>query len=327
MKISTQVRRRLHMPVMKTARLVLILSWGCIAKHTGCEDMHDTESSRCSNLQKAPRVTRDHLLLQLGAKPKPSPSLPPANMSRPSATLKVMSYNLMGWSSFNANSWKGENVLGKINSWEPDLLGAQEVEKGGWGYQEVEELLMSSTGLTFAGGSQFFKPSKLEKLDQDWTALVGGYWMSMALYKHLDTGREILFYDSHWKHGYGLQQAETIANKIAADRTKHGSPPTILVGDTNQFCKGPKTEALRYLKGELQGSQGFSPVDLVDVHGEDQGRSFSDDNNPDCRVDFILASQGQWSVVQVAVDRGGMGSWGSASDHAPLIANLIPLFA
>ncbi|CAE7198501.1 unnamed protein product [Symbiodinium sp. CCMP2592] len=239
----------------------------------------------------------------------------------------VMSYNLMGWSSFNANSWKGENVLGKINSWEPDLLGAQEVEKGGWGYQEVEELLMSSTGLSFAGGSQFFRPSKLEKLDQDWIALVGGYWMSMALYKHLDTGREILFYDSHWKHGYGLQQAETIANKIAADRTKYGSPPTILVGDTNQFCEGPKTEALRYLKGELQGSQGFSPVDLVDVHGEDQGRSFSDDNNPDCRVDFILASQGQWSVVQVAVDRGGMGSWGSASDHAPLIANLIPLFA
>ena len=30
----------------------------------------------------------------------------------------------------------------------------------------------------------------------------------------------------------------------------------------------PSREALRYLKGELQGSQGFSPVDLVDVHGE-----------------------------------------------------------
>jgi len=319
------------MRVMKIVRLALIVSSGCAAAHTGCEDI---ESSSCSNVHKVPRATRDHLLLQLGTKPKPmhpevstwSPSLPPANMSHPSATLKVMSYNLMGWSSFNANSWKGENVLGKINSWEPDLLGAQEVEKGGWGYQEVEELLMSSTGLSFAGGSQFFKPSKLEKLDQDWIALVGGYWMSMALYKHLDTGREILFYDSHWKHGYGLQQAETIAKKIAADRTKYGSPPTILVGDTNQFCEGPKTEALRYLKGELQGSQGFSPVDLVDVHGEDQGRSFSD-NNPDCRVDFILASQGQWSVVQVAVDRGGMGSWGSASDHAPLIANLIPLFA
>ncbi|CAE7220218.1 unnamed protein product, partial [Symbiodinium pilosum] len=101
----------------------------------------------------------DHLMLQLGAKPMraevpPLPrSLPPANMSHPNSAVKVMSYNLMGWSSFNANTWKGDNVLGKINAWNPDLLGAQEVEKGGHGYQEVEELVMASTGLNFAGGS------------------------------------------------------------------------------------------------------------------------------------------------------------------------------
>ena len=32
-----------------------------------------------------------------------------------------------------------------------------------------------------------------------------------------------------------------------------------------------------------------------------------------------------WIVVCLSLP--GMGSWGSASDHAPLIANLIPLFA
>ena len=69
-------------------------------------------------------------------------------------------------------------------------------------------------------------------------------------------------------------------------------------------------QALRYLRGEIEGGDGLSPVDMVDVHDEetmpmlqtrrlsqehvqrsaltsfpaqDQGRSFSDENNPNCR--------------------------------------------
>merc|ERR1712032_883585 len=60
------------------------------------------------------------------------PKLPPAKSS--AASIKFMSYNLMGWSSFNAARWRGKNVIRKIADWGPAILGAQEVEKGGYGY-------------------------------------------------------------------------------------------------------------------------------------------------------------------------------------------------
>mmetsp|Transcript_18737 Transcript_18737/g.35163 ORF Transcript_18737/g.35163 Transcript_18737/m.35163 type:complete len:333 (-) Transcript_18737:111-1109(-) len=319
-------------PTASTVLLLFCLGAGVCSQEAVKEDVV-CDSSSCLKSQREGAVgpSRDQLLLQLSTKPaklkaRHQKLLPAANMSHPTPSIKVMSYNLMGWSSFNANPWKGTNVLGKINAWKPDLLGAQEVEKGGWGYNDVEELLTTSTGLAFAGGSQFFRADAFQKLEDGWTPLVGGYWMSMALYNQTPTGEKILFYDSHWKHGYGLEQAETVASKIAEDRLRLGSPPTILVGDTNQFCQGPQSQALLYLKGKLHGNHGACPVELVDVHEEDEARSFSDNNNPDCRVDFMLASKGQWSVVQAAIDREGMGAWGSASDHAALMATLVPLF-
>ncbi|CAE8704578.1 unnamed protein product, partial [Polarella glacialis] len=234
----------------------------------------------------------------------------------------AMSYNLMGWSSFNVNKWKGERVLSKIASWNPDILGAQEVEKGRYGYDDVQKIVVNATGLEHAGGSQFFKADILEKLDTSWIDLIGGYWMSMARYKVKASGKEFLFFDSHWKHGYGMEQANKIAAAIHEQRMKYGSPPTLLVGDTNQFCWARDLEAIQYLKGE----RGSSPVTFADVHESDQARSFSDSNNPNCRVDFMLASLGQWSVTHAAIDREGMGANGWASDHAPLMAELVPIF-
>ncbi|CAK9093390.1 unnamed protein product [Durusdinium trenchii] len=98
--------------------------------------------------------------------------------------------------------------------------------------------------------------------------------------------------------------------------------PKMIVKDCFDWQGGYELEAIRYLTGQ----EGSSPVIFADVHAEDQGRSFSDAHNPDCRVDFILASAGQWSVVQASIDRVGMGAWGAASDHAPLIAQLVPTF-
>merc|ERR1712190_553902 len=124
-------------------------------------------------------------------------------------------------------------------------------EKGGFGYEEVAGIVKEGTGLTHAGGSQFFNPRALEKKDSAWVNLIGGYWMSMTTYLHKSSGATILFFDSHWKHHYGMEQAEKIAHAVYQERQKHGNPPTILVGDTNQFCHGHDKEAIRYLKGEF----------------------------------------------------------------------------
>jgi len=249
----------------------------------------------------------------------PPSRLPAATSSE--GALKFMSYNLFGWNAFNQNKWKSVNVLQKIKDWNPAVLGAQEVEKGGCCYDEVAAAVTDATNLQHVGGSQFFNSNVLEKLETSWVDLVRGYWMSMTRFKHKNTGVDILFFNSHWKHGYGMEQAEIVANAINEKRNKYGNPPTILVGDTNQFCKGYEKDAIKYLKGE----KGAAPVTFQDVHANDYGKSFKDKNNPDCRVDFMLASVGQWALVDSKIDREGMGASGTASDHAPLMGELVPI--
>merc|ERR1711879_927523 len=221
----------------------------------------------------------------------PPSRLPPANTSE--GALKFMSYNLFGWNAFNQHKWKRDNIIEKITS---------------------------GTGLSGGAGlNQFYDPAVVEALDNEFIIpLVRGYWMSMTRFRHKATNVEFLFFNSHWKHGYGSEQKKIIAKAIHAERQKYSSPPpTILVGDTNQFCMAAELEAIKYLKGE----EGDSPVTFTDAIGHDKGSSY----DGGCRIDFILASKGQWLRVDSFIDRDGMGVDGSASDHAALMAELVPV--
>lgn len=232
-----------------------------------------------------------------------------------------MSYNLFGWNAFNRNDWRSEHVLDKIKSWGPAVLGAQEVETGGsQGYHEVANRLAGETLLEENGGSQFFDPRILEKQETDSAALENGYWISMTRFRHKKSEAYFLFFNSHWAHGYGIEQAKLVADFISAQRGKYASEPSILVGDTNQFCHGYESDAWKYLLGQ----NGSSPVVFEDVIDHDHDKSFSDYSNPDCRVDIAFATKGEWIIRQSDVDRDGMGLGGIASDHAPLMAELIP---
>jgi endonuclease/exonuclease/phosphatase family metal-dependent hydrolase len=246
------------------------------------------------------------------------PPLPKANNTE--NAIKMMSYNVMGWSACGSRRRRGTTSVGargaaitdKIKAWDPDVLGAQEVETGnGQDYESCHDVLVGNTNLD----SGLYKHSVVEKLEDSWTNLVRGYWMSGARFKHKKSGAYFLFFNSHWKHGYGMEQAKTIANAIDAERQKYGNPPTILLGDTNQFCKGYESSAYKYLTGQ----EGSSPVKFVDVHEDDRGGSFG---SGECRVDFIFASEGQWSLVNAEIDRDGV-DW-PASDHAALKAVLVP---
>merc|ERR1712217_508038 len=251
----------------------------------------------------------------------PPSRLPPANTSE--GALKFMSYNLFGWNAFNQHKWKRDNIIDKIKDFGPSVLGAQEVETGGGnGGSYVSEKITSSTGLSGGAGlNQFYDSRVVEALDHEFIIpLVRGYWMSMTRFRHKATNVEFLFFNSHWKHGYGSEQKEIIANAIHAERQKYSSPPpTIFVGDTNQFCMAAELEAIKYLKGE----EGDSPVTFTDAMGHDKGSSY----DGGCRIDFILASKGQWLRVDSFIDRDGMGVHGSASDHAALMAELVPISA
>merc|ERR1712187_22377 len=249
----------------------------------------------------------------------PSSRLPPANSSE--GALKFMSYNLFGWNAFNQHKWKRGNIIDKIKGWGPAVLGAQEVETGGGnGGSYVSEKVTSGTGLSAGAGlNQFFDTKIVEALDHEFIIpLVRGYWMSMTRFRHKSSKVEFLFFNSHWKHGYGGEQKKIIANAIHEQRQKYDSPPpTILVGDTNQFCMAAEEEAIKYLKGE----EGDSPVMFVDAIAQDKGSSY----DGGCRIDFILASKDQWLRVNSFIDRDGMGVDGSASDHAALMAELVPV--
>merc|ERR1712187_39245 len=140
----------------------------------------------------------------------------------------------------------------------------------------------------------------------------------MTRFKHKETNVEFLFFNSHWKPRYGSKQKDIIADAINKERQKYDSPPpTILVGDTNQFCMAAELEAIKYLKGE----EGNSPITFVDAIAQDKGGSY----DGGCRIDFILATEGQWQLVQSVIDREGMGVSGTCSDHAALMAELVPV--
>merc|ERR1711953_503780 len=249
----------------------------------------------------------------------PPSRLPPATSSE--GALKFMSYNLFGWNAFNQHKWKRDNILEKVKNFQPAVLGAQEVETGGGkGGSYVSGKVISTTGLSAGAGlNQFFDETVVEALEHKFIIpLVRGYWMSMTRFKHKGTNVEFLFFNSHWKHSYGNDQKTIIANAIHEERQKYASPPpTILVGDTNQFCMAAELEAIKYLKGE----EGDSPVTFTDAIGHDKGSSY----DGGCRIDFILASKGQWLRVDSFIDRDGMGVHGSASDHAALMAELVPI--
>lgn len=182
---------------------------------------------------------------------------------------------------------------------------------GGSGYDACAAALVANTGLD----SGLYKKDVLEALDSSWTNLKGGYWMSGTRFKHKKSGTKFLLFNSHWKHGYGMEQAKIAANAIDDERKKYGSLPTLLMGDTNQFCKGYESDAYKYLTGKL----GDSPVKFTDVHEGDYGGSFG---NGECRVDFMFASVVQWSKYESNIDRYGMNA--EASDHAALTAELVP---
>jgi len=232
-----------------------------------------------------------------------------------------MSYNLFGWNAFNQNKWRSKVILEKIKKFRPSVYGAQEVETGGGkGGEYVSDKVIAATGLSAGVGlNQFFDSTVVEALEHKFIIpLVRGYWMSMTRFKHKASNVEFLFFNSHWKHGHGGDQKKIIANAIHKERQKHTPPaPTILVGDTNQFCMAAELEALKYLKGE----EGDSPVTFVDAIAQDKGNSY----DGGCRVDFILASRDEWLRVDSFIDRDGMGVHSSASDHAALMAELVPI--
>eukprot|EP00929_Paragymnodinium_shiwhaense_P040901 TRINITY_DN21282_c0_g1_i1.p1 TRINITY_DN21282_c0_g1~~TRINITY_DN21282_c0_g1_i1.p1 ORF type:complete len:361 (+),score=36.14 TRINITY_DN21282_c0_g1_i1:66-1148(+) len=250
------------------------------------------------------------------------PSVPMARSIE--GSIKFMSYNIQAAMTFFRKRRRSVNVLKKIRSWKPHVLGAQEVDTGDWrDYVTVSHRIEQYTGLKDSGGSQFSNARDLEKLESDEKLpIMTGSWMSFAKYRQKVTGFTFLLFNFHWARGSGEKQAKIVARYIKELRETHGMLPTILVGDTNQYCWARSSPGVKYLLGEANEAP---PVVFVDAIEQDAEGSYSDVQHPDCRVDFIFASKGHWSRVKSALDRGGMGQRGSASHHAALTAELVPL--
>merc|ERR1712137_1419663 len=82
------------------------------------------------------------------------PPLPKAQSTE--NAIKMMNYNVMGWSACGSRRRRGTTSVGtrgaaitdKIRAWDPDVLGAQEVETGnGQGYESCHDVLVGNTNL------------------------------------------------------------------------------------------------------------------------------------------------------------------------------------
>jgi len=234
-----------------------------------------------------------------------------------------MSYNLFGWNAFRKNEWRSKNILKKIRDADPAVLGAQEVERGGGCCHDyVAGKLKMNGRYAYAGGNIFYRPTVVKKRasGNKWVDKSKGRSIGWAKFSVIKTGKEFLFFNTHWhNHGgdhYWFTNAQTCAKEISRVRSRYGDLPAVLVGDFNVWTHGGSgAKAIRYLFGKTVDRK-TSPVKFENAIPNSGQTSYGH------VVDYIMVSRGQWTVVSSRNDMDGCGEHASASDHGALTATL-----
>ena len=253
--------------------------------------------------------------------------------------LRVMSFNLRyGSASDGTNRWsrRRQMVFDRIEAFDPDLLGAQEVE-----WFQADELAAHFTGYTFVGVGRddgvragemtaiLYKTDRFEALDQ------GHFWLSetptvagskswdssltrMASWVHVrdrSNGEQLHFFNTHFDH----RGAEARRQSAALIRSR-----------IEQLGAG----AIAVLTGDFNAEPGSAPhrvfVDppalLVDAWIDaNPGQTppgtfngFGATSNGGPHIDWILRTDGLRTESAHVDGTRPMGLW--PSDHDPVLA-------
>lgn len=226
--------------------------------------------------------------------------------------LRVLSYNIHGRAhrfSRRYLHW----IAGVIEAAKPDVVGLQEVHRGGWiaRYEDQAKILADLTGMRFEFGRSFGRPgdefgnavlTRGEIRGSEVVQLPGPGEVRTVLHSRIALSGcpEIDFFVTHLAAGFrGSRPARTLQAEGLLNRLRQSSGPFVLVGDFNASPQAPEMKTL--MAAEIFRLCG---ADMACTH-----RILRQ------RIDWVVADPG-WTTAESKVVQAG------PSDHWPVFVEL-----
>lgn len=229
--------------------------------------------------------------------------------------LRVLSYNIHGRAhrfSRRYLHW----IAGVIDAAKPDVVGLQEVHRGGWiaRYEDQAKALAELTGMRFEFGRSFGRPgdefgnavlTRGKIRGSEVVQLPGPGEVRTVLHTRLafpegDGGSEIDFFVTHLAAGFrGSRPARTLQAEGLLKRLRQSSGPFVLVGDFNAPPGAPEMKTLM-------------SAEIFRLCGEEMACTHRILRQ---RIDWVVADPG-WSTAESRVIQAG------PSDHWPVLVEL-----
>ena len=225
--------------------------------------------------------------------------------------LRVLSYNIHGQVHLFDRRYL-ERIARVIEHLEPDVVGLQEVHRGGWKARREDqaETIGRLTGMTVAFGPSFvahggsFGNAVLVKGDLDEHEVIPltapGEPRTLLRSRLRVRGIPLEFYVTHlaaW--GRWGREARGLQTQAVVERLRQAEEPFVLVGDLNAAPAAPELRPL--LTAELFRLCGQATVCTHRILRD--------------RIDYVFADPGWTTVDSRVVERG-------PSDHWPVLVDL-----
>lgn len=228
--------------------------------------------------------------------------------------LRVLSYNIHGRAhrfSRRYLHW----IAGVIEAAKPDVVGLQEVHRGGWiaRYEDQVKTLAELTGMSYEFGRSFGRPgdefgnavlTRGEIRGSEVVQLPGSGEARTVLHSRIafpgSDSDEIDFFVTHLAAGFrGSRPARTLQAEGLLKRLRQSSGPFVLVGDFNAPPQAPEMKTL--MAAEIFRLCG---AEMACTH-----RILRQ------RIDWVVADPG-WTTAESKVVQAG------PSDHWPVLVEL-----
>jgi len=251
--------------------------------------------------------------------------------------IRVMSYNIRCLNPDGLDSWhfRRKHVAGLVEKYDPDLLGLQEAYSSQANY--LQKMLPAYDWFGKPRGkwwgqrnAVFFKRDRFEAVE------LGVFWLSetpdepgsrtwdsmfkrtvsFAKLEDKNTGREILFANTHFDHVSETSRVKSAGLLVERIGGIARGAPTIIVGDFNCADKSEPYKIITERFGDSRKLSRTPPLGPVGTF-----RGFKRGTPPRDRIDFIFVSD-EFEVLEYKTFDDTYKNGGNPSDHLPVTALL-----
>lgn len=203
-----------------------------------------------------------------------------------------MSFNLYGWNAFK-DSGRSKSMMNLINGQNPDVYGAQELERR-TSYVKTQTGLRSIFTWDQHGLNIFYNSNTVQLEHKGTFDLVemdqwGQRIVMWGRFKHIASEERFYYFSSHWcvcGESELFKTAQTSAREIK--RINSEGLPVVFGGDLNVFGGTDKSKAIRYLTGETVDGL-TTLVKFADTY-KFGGMNGGPGTHGSARIDYLLAT-------------------------------------